>query len=565
MTAALKVFAADFETTTDPEDCRVWAYGWAAIDTPDTVHMGNDLLEFMQAISRLGSSIVYFHNLKFDGTFIIWWLLSHGYVWTNDRSLNTKEFTTLYSRMGNMYSLRVQWSKTKATEFRDSAKKFPLPLAEVAGAFGLDVKKGELDYETYREPGHELTPEERDYLHNDVSILAHALKQTYEHGQKKLTAGADALDEFKSVYGRKQFRRTFPLISREDDKEIRLAYRGGYTYADERFKGKRLKTNGVVLDVNSLYPHIMYSRALPYGLPMRFAEEPPADSSAWLCSITFTARLKKNHLPIIQLKNNFRFGNSEYIKVIDEPVTQSVTNIDWKLYNEHYDIEVYSFNGGFTFKTETGFFDTYLDKWKEIKENSSGGKRFIAKLMMNSLYGKFATSPDVTSKAPDIGSDGQVVWITQDEEVRDPIYTAMGVFITSYARELTIRAAQKNYSTFAYADTDSLHLLQESLPEDLDIDPNRLGAWDHECSFSEAFYMRAKGYIEQHSDKCHCKACKRSTEPVRTVRVAGLPTSISSRLTFDDFYDKHVIHGKLVPRNVPGGVVLVDSPYELKM
>lgn len=547
------VMAADFETTTDPNDCRVWAFGHANIQDPKRVTVGNDLLEFFQDISAIGSSIIYFHNLKFDGTFMIDWLLKKLYQYTDERRLQTKEFTTLFSKMGKLYSIRVSWGKNKVTEFRDSVKKLPMPLAEVAKAFNLPVMKGSIDYDAPREVGHELTLDEYEYVYDDVYILAEALRQTYDEGMTRLTVGSDAMEEFKSMFGKKQFRKYFPVLADDLDSAIRRAYRGGYTYADKRFKGRKLNQLGVVLDVNSLYPYVMREKTLPFGDPVPFNGRPPENDMLKIFTVTFTAKLKRNHLPIIQVKKSFQFHESEYLDTISDPVTLTVTDIDWALYNEHYKIDVVSWEGGHMFRHRRGFFDEYIDKWMEVKATTTGGARVLAKLRLNSLYGKFGTSRDVTGKYPEI-EDGAVKWrLAEDEEERDPVYIPMGVYITAYARELTVKAAQQNYDTFAYADTDSLHLLRPDIPDTIDVHPSRLGAWKHEYDFTEAFYLRAKAYAE------------RTTEGEMVVRIAGLPVSVSKLITFDQIYDGNVIHGKLVPRNVPGGVVLVPSPYELKM
>jgi hypothetical protein len=44
-----------------------------------------------------------------------------------------------------------------------------------------------------------------------------------------------------------------------------------------------------------------------------------------------------------------------------------------------------------------------------------------------------------------------------------------------------------------------------------------------------------------------------------------LPERLSSKLRFDDLYDGHVIPGKLVPKAVPGGVVLKETPWKVDM
>ena len=242
-----------------------------------------------------------------------------------------------------------------------------------------------------------------------------------------------------------------------------------------------------------------------------------------------------------------------------------VTHVDWALYCDHYDMEVLSYNGGWRFRGAVGLFKEYIDKWSKIKAESKGGLREIAKLHLNSLYGKFATNPNVTSKFPVFDpKTRRVKYVRGEDERRDPVYTPMGTFITSYARNFTIRAAQEHYEVFAYADTDSLHLMQDVEPEALDVHPNRLGAWKHEYDFDAAFYIRAKAYLERHSDTPENRA--HGLKPGSyTIRIAGLPEHVSGALTFDDVREGAVIEGKLTPKTVEGGVILVDTPFKLKL
>jgi hypothetical protein len=66
--------------------------------------------------------------------------------------------------------------------------------------------------------------------------------------------------------------------------------------------------------------------------------------------------------------------------------------------------------------------------------------------MLNSLYGKFC-SPlwMLQGKVPYLKEDGALAFQLGEDESKDPVYTAMGVFITSYARDYTIRTAQSVY------------------------------------------------------------------------------------------------------------------------
>jgi hypothetical protein len=484
--------------------------------------------------------------------------------------------------MGEFYTMTIRWMNGMVTEFRDSAKKLPsMSVADVAEAFKMDeelgLSKGDLDYELERPVGWRITPEEADYVKRDVLIIARAMGQQLATGLHKLTAGSDALWEFKKTIGRDTFDRLFPVLSVSMDSEIRRAYRGGFTYASPRYSGRLVERHGKVFDVNSLYPYVMHSRLIPYGEPefVSGAVEPTKLRPLTIQSITFLAKIKPDHIPCIQIKGTFRFSETEYLTEVDEPTTIMVTNVDLALMYDHYDVTVLEWGGGWRFTATTGIFDAYIDYWMERKAKSTGGYRTLCKLMLNSLYGKFATNPIVGGKYPVLDDDGVVRLKRAPDEERNPVYTAAGVFITSYARDITIRAAQENFDAFAYADTDSLHLFTETVPEGLRVHPSELGAWKHEYDFSAAYFVRAKAYFERTTDGDYHNA------------VAGIPKHISAALTHEDLVPgteitvgNHgktksvrqidpengvLIHGKLTPMSVNGGVVLKDTPFKLKL
>ena len=576
--AATKIYVADFETTTSPEDCRVWAWGMVDIEKTRSawhVEIGQDIGTFMGRL-QTEDSIVYFHNLKFDGAFLLDYLLRKKYHFVEDGRLRNGEFGTVISAMNQWYSLTIKWDNGHTTEFRDSAKKIRMRVKDIARTYDLYEKKGRIDYHAYRPPGHTITREERSYIINDVLIVAKALKSKLDAGMTKLTSSADALAEYKTLVG-KSFIDHFPILSLTMDGEIRDAYRGGFTYTAKRFKGKQLGP-GMTFDVNSLYPSVMYHKLLPYGEPV-YREGLPKKSEAYplfIVSVTFTATLKPGHVPCIQIKNSRFHNDVDYQEVIDEPVTLACSNVDLELWMDHYDMTILSFNGGWAFKGIHGVFNDYIDKWMEVKANSEGGLRAMAKSMLNDLYGKFATNPDVTPNIPRMEND-VVKFSMGSETMRNPVYTAMGVFITSYAREITVRAAQANYDVFAYADTDSLHLLTTTQPDNLDVHPHRLGAWKHEYDFQSAFFARSKAYAERHyPDQCHKKEHEECWEDDHSechvhrpggcyeVHISGMPLHVSDKLTFDDFTNGRYFTGNLKQKRVPGGVVLVDSGFTLK-
>ena len=87
-----------------------------------------------------------------------------------------------------------------------------------------------------------------------------ALKALFDMGLTKMTTASNALNEYKTLMGNR-FKYWFPPP--QYDAEIRQAYKGGFTYLSPRYADKDVG-KGIVLDVNSLYPAMMYYKPLPY-------------------------------------------------------------------------------------------------------------------------------------------------------------------------------------------------------------------------------------------------------------------------------------------------------------
>lgn len=545
------IFAADFESTTNADDCRVWSWGICpVVENPvrENVTLGTTIESFIKWCEN-EEFIIYFHNLKFDGTFIIYWLLTNKWKWSKD--LSPRRFSSVISKDSKYYSLSLCWDNGAILTFKDSFKKLPMSVDRIAKSFNLPMSKGWIDYDAERPEGYIPTKEECDYQANDVMIIAAALYLQLQQGMSGLTVGADSLNEFKNIMGRDNFTRTFPVLDEHTDNCIRKAYRGGWCYPAKRFQ-REIVGPVKVYDYNSLYPSMMYDSLLPHGTPIPFIGVPGPTKihPLWISSATIKAKLKEGHLPCIQIKNHSVFIQTEYLEQIEEPTTISFTSVDWELWNEQYDIEVYSWDGGYYFKGGREFFKPYIDKWMAVKMSSTGGLREIAKLHLNSLYGKFATNPDVTSRHPEIVDD-RVKLIMNENEKRNPVYTAMGCFITAYSRATTVRAAQENYDTFAYADTDSLHLITDKEPN-LHIHPSELNAWKHEYDADYALFWRPKAYIERRVEK---------GESVYETHIAGLPKAVTQDVRFCDLHDGATFKGKKVPCNVAGGVVLSEVEF----
>lgn len=398
----MKRFMADFETATWREN-ETWVWGWAMceIGNEENMKLGNKIETFIDYCKENKNSYVYFHNLKFDGEFIIYYLLKEGFTHIKDRKdAKDKTFTTLISDMGQFYNITVYFkignkNPLKIT-FIDSLKIIPFSVSVIAKTFGLTESKLKIDYMKPRKKGHILTQEEKAYIQNDVIIVSKALNVLFNEDLKKMTEGSNALADFKKIIGKK-FSHYFPVLDLELDENLRKAYKGGYTYLSPEFKNQELK-NIVVLDVNSLYPSCMYDRKLPYGDPVFYKGKYKDDKiyELYIQNISCSFDLKPNKIPILQIKNNMSFVPNEYLINSKndmgeyEIVELSLTNIDLKLFLEHYDVYDLKYNYGWKFKSISTLFKDYIDKWieRKIKASKEGnsGERQMAKLMLNSLY-----------------------------------------------------------------------------------------------------------------------------------------------------------------------------------
>lgn len=569
-------WVADFETSTQKwyeRDgyARVWLWAIYDIDNDHMEH-GIDLDSFMDYVLKYHNPnpVIYFHNLKFDGSYIINWLLSRGFEYVEDKIEDLGQFKCSISDMGLWYTIEVACYKAKNNiqilRFQDSLKKIPMAVREIPKAFGFEEEdqKLHIDYDLYRPIGYQPSKEELDYVDEDVIIVAKALKQLQEEGFTKITGSSDAFASWKSTLVNKRkeiknpevtYRSLFPLLPLEVDDFIRKAYKGGWTYLNPKFADKVITDKVEVWDINSMYPSKMVNKWLPIYEPIYFKGKPkPKKSQCYILRCIMAFELKEGYLPTIQLKHSGMFNPTDYLtssKGMEVELT--VTNIDLRLIFQHYNVLVYRPIDGYYFYKAKGMFDTHIFNNMKIKEQSVGGKRYMAKSRMNQVYGKLATAPRKRNKMPFL-EDGILRFELSEENIEKPQYTALSVFITAHARYDIITDAQKNYENFIYCDTDSLHMLanKDGTEPDLPIHPTHLGYYKLEHRVDKSLFLRSKTYIEQYEDG--------RVE----IKCAGASPEVKKGMTFDNFKVGGKYEGKLMPRQVVGGCILMNSTFTIK-
>ena len=519
--------------------------------------------------------LIYYHNLGFDGTFWLCYLLGklklkQAYEdlstmdefkvkWIPNEDMPDGSIKYSISNMGKYYSITC-FVKGHYIEFRDSLKLLPFSVAEIGKAFKTKHQKLEMEYEGFRYPNCYISDEEKEYIKNDVYVIKEALEFMFEQKHDSMTIGTCCMKEFKRTYDKWTYEEMFPDLkaieldadkfgSKDVDEYIRRSYRGGWCYVVKGCENRIFK-KGCVCDVNSLYPSVMHSssgNAYPIGHPMFWKgnfihPEALRENMYYFVRVKTRFKLKKGMLPFIQIKNSGMYKSNEYLETsdfkingkyykgyidkdgnkVDARPTLTLTMTDYTLFRKHYDVKDFEILDGCYFESRVGIFDDYINPWRDLKMKSTGAMRQLAKLFLNNLYGKMATNSCSSFKVVNI-IDGKIDYDLVIEFEKKTGYIACGSAITSYAKNFTITNAQNNFTgsinpKFVYADTDSIHCMcsREELV-DVRIHPTDFNAWKCESYFDEAIYVRQKTYIEHitHKDEVPC-------EPHYDIKCAGM-------------------------------------------
>lgn len=653
----IRIFAADLETVVyeGQKETEAWSSALVELNTENVI-VHHSLKETFEYVSKMPSDVVlYYHNLKFDGQFwldmLMRTLIKEGYrmaiskpsdgdepvVFKPKFKMRNKEFIVSISDMGQWYSLIIK-TRNHYIELRDSLKLFPMPLSAVGKAFKTKHRKLEMEYTGKRYAGCEITPKEMAYIKNDVLVLKEALEFMFSAGHNKLTIGSCCLSEFKQILAESKkiiysFKDLFPDLTEQKTPEwlteyencddyVRAAYRGGWCYAVPEKTGRRLGS-GFTADVNSLYPSMMHSSSgnrYPVGYGIFWSGEIPEkaklESKYYYVRVRCNFFIKPGKLPFIQKKGSYMYAGNECLitsyfkkpdgsytrymekdgKLIDSKMTITMSQTDLALFKKHYTVTEYEELDGVYFGSMIGIFDEYIDKWAEIKKKETGAMRNLAKLFLNNLYGKLASSTKSSFKVPYMKEDGNIGFKITDDDSKKAGHIASGAAVTSYSRSFTITAAQENYKPgecgFCYSDTDSIHCdIDPICAKGIKVHPTEFSCWKLESYWDKALFVRQKTYIEHitHDDG----------EPVKpryNIKCAGMPdrskelfcSALENKIKpynkclnyerafwydkrqmpvprkMDDFKPGLSVPGKLRYKRIKGGAILEECEFTIK-
>lgn len=579
---------ADFETTTRDGKEVVWLFDICKL--VDYSHLtGESLEEFISIIDEVEVGCdIYFHNLKFDGSFIINFLLEKGFkLQQNDniKHLKKRELSTLITDMGQFFKITIKNSKNKFINFVDSLKVIPFAADKIAKDFDLSCRKGEIDYNKERPEGYVATEKEIDYVRTDTQIIAEALNHMFGLGHTSLTLSSCAFKDYKQMCGTGDWDKWFgeweTKCNLELDQAIRKAYRGGFCFANPDYVNKSIKQPTFYNDVNSLYPYVMSNFAMPYGAPVEFEGEYKKDQEHpyYIQKISVDMSVKEGGIPCI-INTNIQKGNSRYIVDTMEQsfsgggvIDLTVTGQDMDLIYKNYNIHHIEYKGGWKFKVNNTMFTKYVQKYYKMKKEAdkSGNrvKRTIAKLFLNSLYGKFGQNPKRAKKYPKLGEDGKIRLKYDIEcEENEPIYRIsknfnylpVAIFVTAIARWKIVNDILKiGVENWVYTDTDSIVTLVP-LPK-LMVDDVKLGKYKIEHVMKRFKTLGQKTYYGI------------DIKGKKVIAIAGCSKKALEKLPYGKFeyFDKKskrrkgvITNGRTCLRTVPGGKKLEFGDFCLR-
>lgn len=393
--------------------------------------------------------------------------------------------------------------------------------------------------------------------------------------------------------------------------DLKQSYRGGISYVNPYYTETSINQKILVLDVNSMYPYCLRTFKMPYG-KFTYHKGAPAEvaNTTWIACARVSFRLKNDYnLPCIQIKDKY---GREWLRESTDYRTKgrasaynediiTFTAVDYETYLENYDFVVHEWIFHYRFNLFSNldgqrFVDRYYaqkveadKKIKEIKKQypttyknnpdfiKASLERQEAKIILNSAYGKMGTKYVLLSKNSRYIEGEPIEFIPEHEQFNkepdDPshYYLPYASFVTSYARQMLVRAWRTFKGKAVYCDTDSIHAIctREELPSELlpfiDFEESgELGKWKIEGEFIKGRYIRAKTYVEVDADnKAH-------------ITCAGAPTQVKKLMTWDNFRtgfnaweecDKRDLkrkeYSKLIPKRYPSGVDLVPTNFEI--
>lgn len=415
-------------------------------------------VEFVEFIKGF-NGIIYMHNGgKFDCAFL----------------------TEHFSNPLLIINGRVAKVRIGDCELRDSWSILPTPLRDYA--------KDSFDYNKNRPELRDLHMEEIEhYLRNDCIFLYEYVNTFVSQFGHTLTLASAAMRYWQSNYDDSGIKNLSGEKGMRYRAQFAPFYYGGRV---ECFESGMIETPFKVYDINSAYPYAM-SHDMPYGFHYSITDEYDKENSDRAFFIVDAT--PNGCFPFRDEKGNLSFPRNRRD-------TYHVTGWELNAGIDTNSVKIHSIIKAYYFKETvnfTGYVKEFYGKKARYKDVDNAQYN-IAKLMMNSLYGKFSADAEKYKEAIICTQSEMMGYITQKERPWEPnafepfgenfigerelsmekLYyfnIATGASITGFGRAYLWRAISASTRPL-YCDTDSLACISAELPVG-----RKLGQWELEA------------------------------------------------------------------------------------
>jgi len=516
------IATADCETDPFDGETLVRPFIWGFYDGNEYREY-TDTVEFVEYV-KTREVIVYAHNGgKFDWHYIL---------------SEIPDFSPLMVINGRLSKFKIGLA-----EFRDSWNILPVPLRT--------YKKDDFDYSRLKKENRD-DPVNRaliqSYLKGDCVYLYELVSRFVDEYGSNLTVAGTAMKVWENMSGY-----TRPDTSAEYYHDMAQYYYGGRV---ECFEKGVIEKKFKVIDINSAYPFAMMEDH-PYGDDYITRNDLPSENIGQ--SFVRLYGVSRGALPFRD-KNGLTFPDDRVAREYFVTGWEYLAAVETDTLHDFEIISVREFS-------DTINFSPYVNHFYQVKAEAKGSgdkaAYIMAKLFLNSLYGKYAANPEkydehiisppehieALEQEHDYGYcgsvEGRAILARPISDTKHRYYNiAVAASITGFVRAYLWRAIRKCEGVM-YCDTDSIACESHG---SLQIDGDTLGAWDIEAVCDMAAIAGKKLYaFRQMNGKWKTASKGARLTPIEIVRVA-----LGETVTYNPMAPTYSLHRgiRFIPREI---------------
>lgn len=556
------IWFADFETDIWNEEARVYLGYIECLENNENKFFISidEMIDFLVKYPTKKTHTVYFHNLSWDGEFIIWWLIENGFKPKLNKVEKSKEFRERTDFLGKRGEIYINYKGCRIL-FLCSYKIWPQKAEKIGESLGFPKLKIEHNIGRKYNNINEVPCDVLEYVKRDVQIIKRKYIEYSKNYEVKKTASASSWNNFKKWYETRYTKQRYNIryvMNKETFKYLQPAYFGGLTIINEKYKGCDINERISYYDINSSYPSTFVDNLMPYGLPQLTK---PVGDYVYMVDAVISDIKKRDDRMCNHLHNWVKLGKlnrESYLDFFNGSMRVLYCSEEWEEIKKTYEFNIISYREiYFKASKELG---EYIEKLYHLKENAKNKlEKGDHKLILNSFYGKWGQNYLNSRKDlfPATNDDylkyhyGGYVYRITTEESKEIKYLPIAIFTTSYARVKLLRVVRQNLDNWLYGDTDSL-IVKGDVCNGIKEHNTRLGYWKKEAVGKRFKVLKTKCYIMLLDDNTVKKT------------IAGVTDFGKDNIGFDNFFAGSIIkNGNRKKKKLKGGYVLIDEDTTL--